>query len=58
MNIESLMKRGRRIIVGVSEGKYLLLVPVESRAKVSGKKVEVKIKDTKNPFEQIKLLAC
>ena len=55
--LDYMIRKGRRIICGVSNEKYLLLVPIESRAKI-GKGVEVSIKDMKNPLQQIKLLAC
>ncbi len=52
------IRNGRKIYCLVSKDKYILLVPVESKAKIRGKAVDIKIKDTKNPFESIRLLAC
>jgi len=52
------IRNGRKIYCLVSKNKYILLVPVESRAKVRGKPVNLRIKDMKNPYESIKLLAC
>jgi len=57
--IDYMILRGRRIYCLVyPNGKQVLLVPLEAKAKVRGKEVSLKIKDVKNPMKTIKLLAC